>query len=61
MPNSNSCTIPVATPIAKLIRKSVPKKCVSRSQFWLPVRSQSVCIVATIGPSPSVSGTNRKW
>ena len=61
IPNWNSCTRPVATPIAKLIRSRVPKKCVSRSQASSPVRRQSVCIVATIGASPSVSGTNRKW
>ena len=30
MPNWNSCTMPVATPIAKLIRNSLPKNCVSR-------------------------------
>ncbi len=29
IPNWNSCTRPVATPIAKLIRNSVPKKRVS--------------------------------
>jgi hypothetical protein len=26
MPNWNSCTMPVATPSAKLIKKSLPKK-----------------------------------
>ena len=30
MPNWNSCTIPVATPMAKLIRNSLPKNRVSR-------------------------------
>ena len=30
MPNWNSCTMPVATPRAKLIRNSLPKKRVSR-------------------------------
>ena len=32
IPNWNSCTIPVATPIAKLIRNSLPKNRVSRYQ-----------------------------
>ncbi len=60
IPNWNSCTRPVATPIAKLIRKSVPKKCVSRSQRSSAVRCHIVWKTATIGPRPSVSGTNRK-
>ena len=29
MPNWNSCTIPVTTPMAKLIRNSLPKNCVA--------------------------------
>ena len=61
IPNSNSCTSPVATPIAKLIRNSVPKNCVSRSQRSSLVRCHMVCMTATSGPSPSVSGTNKKW
>ena len=61
IPNSNSWTRPVATPIAKLIRSSVPKKRVSRSQLSFPVRCQIVCMIATSGPSPSVSGTKKKW
>ena len=52
IPNWNSCTSPVATPIAKLIRNSVPKKRVSRSHVSLPVRCQSVWKIATIGPEP---------
>src|SRR5690606_1001185 len=32
MPNWNSCTTPVATPSAKLIKKSLPKNLVSRYQ-----------------------------
>jgi hypothetical protein len=51
----------VATPIAKLIRKSAPKKCVSRNQRSSRVRCHLVCMTATIGPSPSVSGTKKKW
>ncbi len=42
MPNWNSCTIPVTTPIAKLIRKSFPKNLVSLSQCGLRVRTQAV-------------------
>ena len=61
IPNSNSCTSPVATPIAKLIRINVPKKCVNLSHRSSLVRYQAVCITATSGPSPSVSGTKRKW
>ncbi len=61
MPNWNSWTRPVATPIAKLISISVPKKRVSRSHASSPPRYQIVCITATSGASPSVSGTKRKW
>ena len=60
IPNWNSCTRPVATPIAKLISSSVPKNRVSRSHASSPVRCQIVCMIATSGASPSVSGTNRK-
>ena len=61
MPNWNSCTMPVATPIAKLISRSLPKNLVSRSQRSLPVRTQIVCMIATSGASPIVSGTKMKW
>ena len=61
IPNWNSCTSPVATPIAKLISNSAPKKRVSRSQRSSRVRCHNVCITATSGPSPSVNGTNKKW
>src|SRR5512132_1787158 len=61
MPNWNSCTRPVATPIAKLISSSVPKNFVRRSHASSPLRYHSVCMTATRGASPSVSGTNRKW
>ena len=53
--------MPVTTPIAKLIRKSLPKNLVSRSQCSLPVRTQAVSKPATIADSPIVIGTNRKW
>jgi hypothetical protein len=61
MPNWNSCTSPVATPMAKLMSRSVPKKRVSRSHASTPVRYQIVCITATSGARPSVSGTKMKW
>ena len=61
MPNWNSMTRPVATPIAKLIRNSAPKKRVRRSHRSSPVRCQSVCITARRGASPRVSGTKTKW
>src|SRR3954468_6105987 len=61
IPNWNSCTRPVATPIAKLISISVPKNFVSLSHASSPLRCHSVCMTATSGASPSVSGTNRKW
>ena len=38
MPNWNSCTMPVTTPIAKLIRKSLPQNLVIRFQVSSPVR-----------------------
>ncbi len=38
IPNWNSCTMPVATPIAKLISRSLPKNFVRRSQRSSPVR-----------------------
>ena len=61
MPNWNSCTSPVATPMAKLMSRSAPKNFVRRSHASTPVRYQAVCMIATSGVSPSVSGTNRKW
>ena len=42
MPNWNSCTIPVTTPIAKLIRNSFPKNFVSFKYLGLRVRYQAV-------------------
>jgi len=61
MPNWNSWTMPVATPIAKLMSSSLPKNLVSRSQRSLPVTTQTVCMIATRGASPIVSGTKMKW
>ncbi len=42
MPNWNSCTMPVTTPSAKLIRKSFPKNFVSLSHCGLLVRTHAV-------------------
>ncbi|MGY2875353.1 hypothetical protein ACVW00_002543 [Marmoricola sp. URHA0025 HA25] len=61
MPNWNSWTIPVTTPIAKLIRNSFPKNLVSRRYSSLPVRTQAVWKAATIALVPMVIGTKRKW
>ena len=61
MPNWNSCTIPVATPSAKLMRRSLPKKRVACSQYSLPVRCHAVCMMATSRDRPIVSGTRTKW
>ena len=61
MPNWNSCTMPVTTPIAKLIRKSLPKNLVALSHFSSFVRNHIVCMIATSIEVPIVSGTNRKW
>ncbi len=61
IPNWNSCTMPVATPIAKLIRNSLPKNRVSRYHAVSPVATHAVCIAAISGASPIVSGTKMKW
>ena len=61
IPNWNSCTSPVTTPIATLIRSSVPKNLVSRSGPGSPERYHVVCSTATRKASPIVTGTNRKW
>ena len=61
MPNWNSCTMPVATPSAKLIRNSLPKNRVSRYHAVLPVITHTVCMTAISGARPMVSGTKMKW
>ena len=61
MPNSNSCTSPVTTPMATLISSRVPKKRVSRFWSGSPERYHSVCRMATRNASPMVTGTKRKW
>jgi hypothetical protein len=60
IPNWNSCTMPVATPSAKLIRKSLPKNRVNRYHAAFPVTTQTVCITAINGASPIVNGTKMK-
>ena len=54
-------TMPVATPRAKLIRNSLPKKRVMRYQDEFPVITHAVCMAARIGARPIVSGTKMKW
>ncbi len=61
MPNWNSCTRPVTTPIAKVIRNSSPKNRVRRRYWSFPVRNHAVWNPATENARPIVSGTNRKW
>jgi hypothetical protein len=60
IPNWNSCTMPVTMPSAKLMRKSLPKNLVARYQPVLPVATHIVCMIATIGARPIVSGTKMK-
>ena len=61
MPNWNSCTMPVTTPIAKLMRKTLAPERVMRRYSALPVRYQAVCKIADEERSPIVIGTKRKW
>ena len=61
MPNWNSCTIPVTTPIAKLMRKSFPQNFVRRFQTSSPVTYQAVWRTATTQARPRVRGTKKKW
>ena len=61
MPNSNSCTSPVTTPMATLMSSKVPKKRVRRRISASPERCHTVCRMATKKARPMVMGTNRKW
>src|SRR5262249_4483193 len=61
IPNWNSCTRPVTTPIARLMTSRVPKNRVSRRYSGLLRRYQAVCSRAVRNASPIVTGTNRKW
>src|SRR5215471_5479122 len=61
MPNWNSCTSPVTTPIATLITSSVPKNLVSRRYSSFLLRYHAVCRSAVKNASPIVTGTKKKW
>jgi hypothetical protein len=53
--------MPVTTPIAKLMRKIVPKNLVMRRYSALPVRYHAVWKTAAVLARPIVRGTKRKW
>ena len=61
IPNSNSCTRPVTTPIATLITSNVPKNLVSRRYSSRLLRYHAVCSNAVRKASPIVIGTKKKW
>src|SRR5580704_6541945 len=61
MPNWNSCTSPVTTPMATLITSRVPKKRVRRRYSGFFRRYQTVCSSAVRKARPIVMGINRKW
>ncbi|CAM5637963.1 hypothetical protein SCALM49S_04730 [Streptomyces californicus] len=61
MPNWNSWTMPVTTPMAMLIRNSLPQNLVALRYFSFSVRTQAVCRPAVRAASEIVSGTKRKW
>src|SRR5215471_6659511 len=61
IPNWNSCTSPVTTPIATLITSSVPKNRVSRRYSSCLERYHAVCSSAVRNASPIVTGTKKKW
>ncbi|MOA40474.1 hypothetical protein D3C78_1623520 [compost metagenome] len=61
MPNWNSITRPVATPMAKLMPNRVPQNRVICRQTCLRVMTYTLSMMATMKDRPSVSGTNRKW
>ena len=60
IPNWNSCTIPVTTPIATLMTSSVPKNRVSRRYSSFLLRCHAVCSSAVRKASPIVIGTKKK-
>ena len=65
MPKWNSCTMPVTTPMPKLMRKIVPKNFASLRdcsfQAGRFVMTEHVSSSARKMDRPSVSGTNKKW
>ena len=46
--------------MAKLIKNNLPKNLVRRYQAVLPVTTHTVCMTATSGAKPIVSGTKMK-
>gem|GEM_PF-1380906 len=60
IPNWNSWTMPVATPMAKLIMNTAPKNLVARNHCGLRVIAHMVCMKATSGARPMVRGTKIK-
>ena len=61
MPNWNSWTMPVTSPSAKLIVKSLPRNFAIRRWPSSRVRIQREWYQATIADSPIVTGTKKKW
>ncbi len=61
MPNWNSCTMPVTTPMAILIKKSLPQNLVALRYFSFSERTQAVWRPAVSAAREIVSGTKRKW
>ena len=53
--------MPVTTPIAKLMRKILPKNCVRCRYLTFAVRYHAVWNTAVVVAMPIVIGMNRKW
>jgi hypothetical protein len=53
--------MPVATPMAKLMRNSLPQNFVRRRYTCWPVAYQAVWRMAIGQASPMVRGTKKKW
>src|SRR3990167_1921964 len=53
--------MPVVTPSAKLMPKSLPQKRVMSFQTTLPVITYTLSMITSSQTMPSVSGTKRKW
>ena len=60
IPNWNSWTRPVTTPIATLMTSSTPKNRVSRRYSSRLLRYHAVCSNAVRNARPIVTGTNKK-
>src|SRR5450830_459041 len=61
MPNWNSMTMPVATPMAKLMPNKTPQNLVMSRQIVRPVITYTVSMMASITDRPMVKGTKIKW